>query len=91
MGRISRLKSTLETAELALADVGAKPEPNNNPVSSQPIGGATRRNIGTLVTLLGQQWLYNLAMHVGQAKIAALESVGQLRVVQSEQVQNRGV
>ena len=30
-------------------------------------------------------------MHVGQAVVAALEAVGQLRVVEAEQVQDRGL
>ena len=30
-------------------------------------------------------------MHVGQAEVAALEAEGELRVVEAEQVQDRGV
>ena len=30
-------------------------------------------------------------MHIGQPEVAALEAVGQLRVIEAEQVQNRRV
>ena len=40
---------------------------------------------------LREQLLHDLAVHVGQAEVAALEAVGQLRVVDAEQVQDRGV
>ena len=35
--------------------------------------------------------LHDLAGHVGQAKIAAVEAIGQLRVIHAQQVQDRGV
>lgn len=35
--------------------------------------------------------LNQLAMHIGQAEITALESIGELPVIHSEQVQERGV
>ena len=38
-----------------------------------------------------QQLRHHLAMHVGQPEIAALETVGQLGVIEAEQVQQRGV
>ena len=38
---------------------------------------------------LRQDPLHHLAMHVGEAVVAALEAVGQLRVVEAEQVQDR--
>ena len=40
---------------------------------------------------LRQQLRHHVSMHVGQAEIAALEAVGQLGVVEAEQVQDRGV
>lgn len=36
---------------------------------------------------LRQQPRHHVAMHVGQAEVAALEAMGQLRVVEAEQVQ----
>ena len=38
-----------------------------------------------------QQLRHHIPMHVGQAEIAALEAVGELGVVEAEQVQDRGV
>ena len=38
-----------------------------------------------------QQLRHDIAMHIGQAEIAALEAIGQLGVVEAEQVQDRGV
>ena len=40
---------------------------------------------------LCQQLRHHIPMHVGQTEIAALEAVGQLGVVEAEQVQDRGV
>src|SRR4051794_32118264 len=37
-----------------------------------------------------QQLVDHVALDVGQAEVAALEAEGQLRVVQAEQVQDRG-
>ena len=34
---------------------------------------------------------HHVAGHVGQAEVAALEAVGELRVVDAQQVQHRGV
>src|SRR5439155_25182276 len=42
-------------------------------------------------TNLSHQWFYHLAMHVGKTIVAALESVGQPGVIQTEQVQNRSM
>ena len=36
-----------------------------------------------------QHVLHHLAVHVGQAEVAALEAVGQLLVVEAQQVQDR--
>src|SRR5689334_13499171 len=38
-----------------------------------------------------QELRHDLAADVGQAEIAALETVGQLRVIEAEEVQDRGV
>ena len=38
-----------------------------------------------------QQFLHHPAMHVGQPEVAAGVAVGELRVIETEQVQNRGV
>ena len=39
----------------------------------------------------GEEFGDHFAMHVGQAKVAALETVGQLRVIEPEQVEDRRV
>ena len=44
-----------------------------------------------VVDHLRQQLRHEFAMHVGQAEVAALETIGQLRVVEAEQVQDGGV
>ena len=40
---------------------------------------------------LGQQFFDDRAADVGEAEVAALEAVGELRVVEAQQVQQRGV
>ena len=40
---------------------------------------------------LRQNLLHHLAVHVGQAVVAALEAVGQPLVIEAEQVQDRGL
>src|SRR5262245_17192155 len=42
-------------------------------------------------TQSGQEGLHHLAVHVGQAEVAALEAVGQLRVVEAQEVKDRRV
>jgi hypothetical protein len=39
----------------------------------------------------GQHLLHDVAVHVGQAEVAALEAVRQARVVEAEQAQDRRV
>ena len=46
---------------------------------------------GTVIRRLGQDFLYNLAGDVGQAEIATGVTVGQSFVIQTQQVQDRGV
>src|SRR5262245_37646412 len=43
------------------------------------------------VAFSGQQIANHVAVHVGQAEVAALEAIGQLLVVDAEAVQDRGV
>src|SRR6476620_10441653 len=40
---------------------------------------------------LDQQVVYDLAFDVGKTKVAALKSIGQFRVIEAEQMQERGV
>src|SRR6266542_3597892 len=40
---------------------------------------------------LGQDFSNNLAVHVGQPEVASAVAVGELCVIQAQQVQNRGV
>ena len=59
-----------------------------------PFTSCSRRGVPRILPRSGlglQQLLHHLARHVGQAEIAALEAVGQLQVVEAEQVQDRGV
>jgi hypothetical protein len=39
----------------------------------------------------GQQLHHRLSMHIGQAEVAALETIGQLGVVETEQAQYRRI
>ena len=43
------------------------------------------------MSYLREDLLHHLAMHVGQAEVAALVAIGQPRVVDAQQVQDRGV
>lgn len=40
---------------------------------------------------LSQNTLHDVPMHIGQAEVAALKAVGQTRVIQAAQVQDRGL
>ena len=55
------------------------------------IGRSGRRSSAQQIICSRQQPLDDLAVHVGQAEVAALEAVGQLGVVEAQQVQDRGV
>ena len=54
--------------------------------------GLQKVTAGNHSAILSCQYFFDyFAMHVGQAEVAALEFVGQLQVVDAEQVQNRGL
>ena len=57
-------------------------------MSFLPFAGIARR---AFPVRSGQQFFHDLPMDVGEAEVAALEAVGQLGVVEAEQVQERGV
>jgi hypothetical protein len=58
------------------------------PFSLSPVNRDSERR--STVTLR-EQFLYHLAVHVRQAEVAPLEAVGQLRVIDAEQVQDGGL
>ena len=82
---------------------GSKSSPARRPFCSNRDGLGSRkksRSISrTIMTQLSiddldissQQLTHHIPMHVRQTKIAALKTVGQLGVVEAEQVQDRGV
>ena len=41
--------------------------------------------------MLGEQGLHDTPMHVGEPEVTTLEPVGELRVVEAEEVQDRGL
>ena len=98
-GRIWWLKLTRSLAACACAVAWAgvwaagRPTPAN--VSTSAARAAPPQDFSDVTSMLGrtlrQQLRHDLAVHVGQAEVAALEAVGQLRVVEAEQVQDRRV
>src|SRR5688572_23923093 len=44
-----------------------------------------------VVPRLRENIFYNLPMHIGEPVVAAAEAVGEPRVIEAEQVENRGV
>ena len=42
-------------------------------------------------TVLGQDWRYDLSCDIGESEVATFESIGQPFVIDSHQMQNRGL
>src|SRR5262245_46966414 len=72
--------------------VTASPAPGRTPGRSLGPGAATARRLrNNRLQPLGDDILHDIARDVGEPEISSVESVRQLRVLDSEQMQDRGV
>src|SRR5713101_3881501 len=63
-------------------------------VSASPrlrVSASPRLRVSASPCFLGQELLYYISLNIGQAELPALETVGELGVVQTHQVEDRGV